>query len=145
MQARNRYIGRLLGGRSIWWPIQASEQSGDSPVPLTGGSRGVAQLARAPVSKTGGWGFETLHPCQRPRACYTPRNSGVWRTNVAVDPAKFVREVRSEMARVTWPSRKETLVTTGLVFAMVALAAMFFFLVDQFIGIGIRALFGMSA
>ncbi len=26
--------------------------------------RGVAQLARAPVSKTGGWGFETLHPCQ---------------------------------------------------------------------------------
>jgi hypothetical protein len=49
-----------------WWPIQASEQSGDSPVPLTGGSRGVAQLARAPVSKTGGWGFETLHPCQRP-------------------------------------------------------------------------------
>jgi len=59
---------------------------------------------------------------------------------VAVDPAKFVREVRSEMARVTWPSRKETLVTTGLVFAMVALAAMFFFLVDQFIGIGIRVL-----
>jgi preprotein translocase subunit SecE len=48
------------------------------------------------------------------------------------------------MARVTWPSRKETLVTTGLVFAMVALAAMFFFLVDQVIGIGIRSLFGIS-
>ncbi len=58
---------------------------------------------------------------------------------MAVDPAKFVREVRAEMARVTWPSRKETMVTTGLVFAMVALAAMFFFLVDQVIGIGIRA------
>jgi preprotein translocase subunit SecE len=64
---------------------------------------------------------------------------------VAVDPAKFVREVRAEMARVTWPSRKETLVTTGLVFAMVALAAMFFFLVDQFISMGVRALFGMNA
>jgi preprotein translocase subunit SecE len=63
---------------------------------------------------------------------------------VAVDPARFVREVRAEVARVTWPSRKETLVTTGLVFAMVALAAMFFFLVDQVIGIGIRVLFGMS-
>jgi preprotein translocase subunit SecE len=147
MQARNRYIGRLLGGRSIWWPIQASEQSGDSPVPLTGGSRGVAQLARAPVSKTGGWGFETLHPCQRPaeHAIFHPTQLWGLENNVAVDPAKFVREVRSEMARVTWPSRKETLVTTGLVFAMVALAAMFFFLVDQFIGIGIRALFGMSA
>ncbi len=37
--------------------------------------RGVAQLARAPVSKTGGWGFETLHPCHfsgRP-ACLTVR------------------------------------------------------------------------
>jgi preprotein translocase subunit SecE len=64
---------------------------------------------------------------------------------VAVDPAKFVREVRAEMGRVTWPSRKETMVTTGLVFAMVALAAMFFFLVDQIIGIGIRSLFGMGA
>ena len=63
---------------------------------------------------------------------------------MAVDPARFVREVRAEVARVTWPSRKETLVTTGLVFAMVALAAMFFFLVDQVIGIGIRVLFGMN-
>ena len=62
---------------------------------------------------------------------------------MAVDPARFIREVRSELARVTWPSRKETLVTTGLVFAMVALAAIFFFLVDQVIGVGIRALFGV--
>ena len=60
-------------------------------------------------------------------------------------PLEFLRQVRQEVARVTWPSRKETLVTTGLVFAMVALAAMFFFLVDQFIGIGIRALFGLNA
>ena len=63
---------------------------------------------------------------------------------MAVDPAKFVREVRVEMARVTWPSRKETMVTTGLVFSMVALAAMFFFFFDQIIGIGIRSLFGMG-
>ena len=60
---------------------------------------------------------------------------------MAVDPAKFVREVRSEMARVTWPSRKETLVTTGLVFAMASIAALFFFVVDQIIGLGVRALF----
>ena len=64
---------------------------------------------------------------------------------MAFDLAKFVREVRAEMVRVTWPTRKETLVTTGLVFAMVALTAMFFFLVDQFISMGVRALFGMSA
>jgi preprotein translocase subunit SecE len=60
---------------------------------------------------------------------------------VAVDPARFVREVRSEVSKVTWPTRKETLVTTGLVIAMVALAAVFFLVVDQVIGIGVRALF----
>jgi preprotein translocase subunit SecE len=56
-----------------------------------------------------------------------------------------VREVRSEMSKVTWPSRRETLVTTGLVFLMVTIAAIFFFVVDQVIGIGVRALFGMGA
>ena len=48
------------------------------------------------------------------------------------------------MAKVTWPSRKETLVTTGLVFALVGLAALFFFVADQVIGMGVRALFGVG-
>ena len=55
-----------------------------------------------------------------------------------------MREVRAEMAKVTWPSRKETMVTTGLVFAMAAVAAIFFFVVDQVIGLSVRALFGVS-
>ena len=63
-------------------------------------------------------------------------------SGVAVNPVKFLREVRAEAAKVTWPSRKETLVTTGLVFAMAAMSAGFFFVVDQIIGIGVRALFG---
>ena len=63
---------------------------------------------------------------------------------MAFHPVKFVREVRSEMAKVTWPSRKETLVTTGLVLAMAALATVFFFVADQVIGVGVRALFGAS-
>ena len=61
---------------------------------------------------------------------------------MAFDPARFVREVRAEVAKVTWPSRRETLVTTGLVFAMAAMAAIFFFVVDQVVGLGVRALFG---
>ena len=61
---------------------------------------------------------------------------------MAFAPAKFVRDVRAEAAKVTWPSRKETMVTTGLVFAMAALAALFFFIADQIVGVGIRALFG---
>jgi preprotein translocase subunit SecE len=60
---------------------------------------------------------------------------------VAFQPLKFAREVRTEMARVTWPTRKETLVTTGLVFAMASAAAVFFFVIDQIIGLGVRVLF----
>ena len=63
---------------------------------------------------------------------------------MAVDPVKFAREVRAEVDKVTWPSRKETLITTGLVFALSGLAAVFFFLADQVIGVGVRYLFGVG-
>ncbi len=63
---------------------------------------------------------------------------------LAVDPIKFFREVRAEVGKVTWPSRKETMITTGLVFALSGLAAAFFFIADQIIGIGVRALFGVG-
>jgi len=63
---------------------------------------------------------------------------------MAVDPAKFIRDVRAEVGKVTWPSRKETLITTGLVFALSCLAAVFFFVADQVIGVGVRALFGVG-
>ncbi len=64
---------------------------------------------------------------------------------MAVSPAKFVREVRAEVTKVTWPSRRTTLITTGLVAAMAALTAIFFFAVDQVIGLGVRVLFGLGA
>ncbi len=63
---------------------------------------------------------------------------------MAIDPTKFVREVRSEVAKVTWPTRRETMITTGLVFAMVALAALFFLAIDQVVAVGVRALFAGS-
>jgi preprotein translocase subunit SecE len=60
------------------------------------------------------------------------------------DPAQYVRDVRSEVAKVTWPSRKETLITTGLVLAMSALAAVFFLVADQIIAFAMRGLFGLG-
>ena len=65
-------------------------------------------------------------------------------SSVAFDPAKFFREVRTEMTKVTWPSRKETVVTTSLVMGLAAIAALFFFVADQVIGIAVRALFGLG-
>ncbi len=64
-------------------------------------------------------------------------------SGLAFHPVRFFREVRTEVTRVTWPSRKETLVTTGLVFLMAALAAMFFFVADQVIGVFVTMLFGV--
>lgn len=63
---------------------------------------------------------------------------------MAFNPAKFLRDVRSEASKTTWPSRKETLVTTGLVLAMVAVTIVFFLVVDQVIGLGVRLLFGVG-
>jgi preprotein translocase subunit SecE len=60
---------------------------------------------------------------------------------LAFAPVKFIREVRLEASRVTWPSRRETLVTTGLVLAMAGLAALFFFAVDLAAGWLVRVLF----
>ena len=47
-----------------------------------------------------------------------------------MNPGQFIREVRQEVAKVTWPTRKETMITTIMVFIMVFLAAVFFILVD---------------
>ncbi len=60
-------------------------------------------------------------------------------------PATFVREVRQELAKVSWPSRKELVVTTISVLAMSALAAIFFFLVDQGLSLVVRFALGLGA
>jgi preprotein translocase subunit SecE len=61
-----------------------------------------------------------------------------------INPGQFVREVRQEVSKVTWPTRKETAITTGMVFLMVVLAAVFFFLVDQVLAFGVRQILGLG-
>jgi preprotein translocase subunit SecE len=59
-------------------------------------------------------------------------------------PAQFVREVRQEMAKVTWPTRKELVVTTASVFAMAIAAALFFFVIDQIIAVAVEFILGIG-
>ena len=59
-------------------------------------------------------------------------------------PAQFVKQVRQEAAKVTWPSRKETTVSTTMVFIMVVLAALFFLLVDQVFATAVKFVFGLG-
>lgn len=57
---------------------------------------------------------------------------------------QFFREVRQESAKVTWPSRRETAVSTGLVFMMVILAALFFLSVDWILSHFMKLLLGIG-
>ncbi|MGD1923287.1 MAG: preprotein translocase subunit SecE [Paracoccaceae bacterium] len=56
------------------------------------------------------------------------------------NPVNFVNEVRSETAKVVWPSRKDAGMTTVMVFVMATLVAIFFFFVDQILAWGIDVL-----
>ena len=61
------------------------------------------------------------------------------------NPLQFVQQVRSEAAKVVWPTRKETVVTTIMVFVMAGLAAAFFFIVDTLIGLGVDQILHLGA
>jgi preprotein translocase subunit SecE len=61
-----------------------------------------------------------------------------------ITPGQFVRQVRQEVAKVTWPSRKETMISTLMVFVMVFIAAMFFFMVDFLISKLVKLIFGLG-
>ncbi|WP_413205140.1 preprotein translocase subunit SecE [Rhodospirillum sp. A1_3_36] len=60
------------------------------------------------------------------------------------NPGQFVRQVRQEIGKVSWPSRKETGISTVMVFIMVFLASMFFLLVDFLMGEGVKLIFGLG-
>jgi len=51
-----------------------------------------------------------------------------------VTPGEFIRQVRSETAKVTWPTRKETITTAIMVVIMTTLLAIFFFAIDSAFG-----------
>ena len=53
-------------------------------------------------------------------------------------PAQFLQQVRTEVAKVVWPTRREVVLTTIMVFIMAALTATFFSLVDLLIRFGLN-------
>ncbi len=59
-------------------------------------------------------------------------------------PAEFIQEVRQETAKVTWPTRKETSISTAMVFVFVILASIFFMIVDQILQFGVKFVFGLG-
>jgi preprotein translocase subunit SecE len=60
------------------------------------------------------------------------------------NPAQFIQEIRQEASKVTWPSRKETGVSTVMVFVMVIVSALFFMFVDWVLQHGVRIVLGIG-
>ena len=57
-------------------------------------------------------------------------------------PGTFVRQVRQEIAKVSWPSRRETIVSVGLVFVFSVVLGLYFLLVDKILSYGVSLIFG---
>lgn len=60
------------------------------------------------------------------------------------NPIEFVNEVRHEVGKVTWPTRREVVITTILVGIMVAMASMFFLFADQVLGFLVKSLLSLG-
>ena len=61
-----------------------------------------------------------------------------------ISPFKFLQEVRTEAQKVTWPSRRETAITTGMVFVMVAISSIFFLVADQIMRFVVTLVLGIG-
>jgi preprotein translocase subunit SecE len=57
---------------------------------------------------------------------------------------QFYQQVRQEVSKVTWPSRKETTVTSAMVFVMVIVVSLFFLVVDYILGTGVGYILGLG-
>jgi preprotein translocase subunit SecE len=61
-----------------------------------------------------------------------------------INPGEFVRQVRQEFSKVTWPTKKEAAVTTVMVFIMVFIMSLFFIGIDQVLSWGISFILGLG-
>lgn len=60
------------------------------------------------------------------------------------NPFTFLQQVRTEVSKVTWPTRRETVVSSLMVFVMVILAGVFFFAIDQLLSWFVGFLLGLG-
>src|SRR5207245_10273305 len=127
--------------------------------------RAVAQFGRAPVSKTGGWGFESLLPCstvtEETEAAVNRQTKRLMKRQGGEAPApperrrptqaaphrerttpkQFVREVRAELRKVAWPTKTEVINSTIIVLVAVIVMTSLIFGMDYSFAKGVFYLF----
>ncbi|UDF02476.1 preprotein translocase subunit SecE [Asticcacaulis sp. AND118] len=94
--------------------------------PSTPTAESARKVAVAPVAAAKAAGSEAVTPKKR------------------TSPAKFIQEVRQEARKITWTSRKETWITTVMVFIMVVVACVFFYVVDGGLGFAVNSLINIG-
>ncbi len=62
-----------------------------------------------------------------------------------VSPIQFFRQVKQEVKKITWPTKKEVSHVSAMVIIIVAIASVFFFFVDVFLGWAVRLILGLGA
>ncbi len=62
-----------------------------------------------------------------------------------INPLNFVQQVRVEAAKIIWPTRRETVTTTIMVFVMAALFSAFFFLIDSIVNLGLKLILAIAS
>ena len=60
------------------------------------------------------------------------------------NPFTFLQQVRTETAKVTWPSRRETMISTAMVVVFAIIASIFFFAADQLMALGVELILGIG-
>ena len=96
------------------------------------GAKGYSSAGRASVSKTEGRGFDAYCPCQRKGT----------KKEMKTTPAQFVRQVKQEVSKITWPSRSEAMQGTVVVVAMSVVLAAFLLCVDSVLAWTMRLIIG---
>ncbi len=103
----------------------------------TPGARPQATKARAPRPKAQPAVVSSASPVAKAAATEAPKKP--------FSPVQFGREVRTEARKITWTTRKETWITSVMVFIMVVISAFYFLLVDGLLGKGMELLLGWAA
>jgi len=98
---------------------------------------GASQAGDAPMALT-----NAQAPTQNNENLHTQNNDEQGAIAKRVGVVEFLYQVRTEIARVVWPTRNETIVTTIMVFIMVTLAALFFLAADQLLSLSLGWLLG---
>lgn len=60
------------------------------------------------------------------------------------NPAKFIREVRQEVGKVVWPTRREALISTAMILVLLLISALFFLLIDNIASWGVKQILGLG-